>query len=423
MKNVLVFPCGSEIGLEIGRSLEFSTHFSVVGGSSVSDHGEFSYEKYIGDIPFIDNPDFMSRINEIVEEHDISYIIPAHDDVVLALAEAYSNGKLKCEVLTSQYETCSVARSKSKTYELLRGVVECPKVYDLNEGVVDGRIFLKPDIGQGSKGTYLAQNYQEAKDHSLRHKGLIALEYLPGDEYTVDCFTDRNRELRYCGARTRSRIVNGISVRSESVENERFSVLANKINAALNFRGVWFFQVKERSNGDLVLMEIAPRVAGTMGLTRVKGINLALLSLFDREGGDIAIPDASRPVVIDRALSNSYKLDVSYQHVYVDFDDTVIVNGKVNSALMRFLFQALNDNKTLHLITRHTESIDSSLREYRLGEVFDEVIHLKSGEEKAHFIKEKDAIFIDDSFGERNDVAGTLGIPVFDPHAIEGLVR
>jgi hypothetical protein len=36
-KNVLVFPCGSEIGLEIHKSLSYSTHFTLVGGSSVDD--------------------------------------------------------------------------------------------------------------------------------------------------------------------------------------------------------------------------------------------------------------------------------------------------------------------------------------------------------------------------------------------------
>ena len=47
MKNILVFPCGSEIALEIYKSLEFSTHFTLFGASSVKDHGEFIYKNYI----------------------------------------------------------------------------------------------------------------------------------------------------------------------------------------------------------------------------------------------------------------------------------------------------------------------------------------------------------------------------------------
>jgi hypothetical protein len=38
-KNVLVFPCGSEIGLEVYRSLKHSIHFNLIGANSVDDHG------------------------------------------------------------------------------------------------------------------------------------------------------------------------------------------------------------------------------------------------------------------------------------------------------------------------------------------------------------------------------------------------
>ena len=54
MKNVLVFPCGSEIGLEVNRALANSTHFKLYGGNSVDDHGKFVYKNYISGIPFIE---------------------------------------------------------------------------------------------------------------------------------------------------------------------------------------------------------------------------------------------------------------------------------------------------------------------------------------------------------------------------------
>ena len=63
-KNVLVFPCGSEVGFEIYRSVNLSTHFNLYGGSSVSDHGQFVYENYIDNIPFVTDPEFISKINK-----------------------------------------------------------------------------------------------------------------------------------------------------------------------------------------------------------------------------------------------------------------------------------------------------------------------------------------------------------------------
>jgi hypothetical protein len=90
MKNVLVFPCGSEIGLEVNQSLAYSTHFTLFGGSSVDDHGKFVYKNYIEGLPFLDSPNFINEINRTIKRYKIDYIIPAHDSAVLKLAENQS---------------------------------------------------------------------------------------------------------------------------------------------------------------------------------------------------------------------------------------------------------------------------------------------------------------------------------------------
>ncbi|HTB48507.1 MAG TPA: carbamoylphosphate synthase large subunit short form, partial [Verrucomicrobiae bacterium] len=69
-QNVLVFPCGSEIGLEIYKSLSHSTHFNIFGGSSTADHGEFVYENYIGDLPTVDSPTFTEELNSVIDKYD-----------------------------------------------------------------------------------------------------------------------------------------------------------------------------------------------------------------------------------------------------------------------------------------------------------------------------------------------------------------
>lgn len=51
-RNILVFPCGSEIGLNIYSPVRYSTYFHLIGASSVEDHGMFIYDDYIGNLPF-----------------------------------------------------------------------------------------------------------------------------------------------------------------------------------------------------------------------------------------------------------------------------------------------------------------------------------------------------------------------------------
>lgn len=423
-KNVLVFPCGSEIGLEIHRSLYVSTHFNLIGGSSGDDHGMFVYKNYIDGIPFVDDPGFIKKINEIVAQHNIDFIFPAHDSVVLELARARERGELACEVVTSPAATCEIARSKRKTYEHFDGVVPIPKVYDRKDvGDAELPVFLKPDVGQGSKGTYLAKDGHDIEFYVEKDPSLLLLEYLPGKEYTIDCFTSKDGRLLFCEGRQRRRISGGISVNSESVDDPRFEKIASQINRRLAFRGVWFFQVKEDEKGELVLMEIAPRIAGTMGLVRAKGINLAILSLFDAMGYEVDVFENTCSMVIDRALQNVYEHDIDYRHVYLDFDDLVIFEGRVNPMVLAFVHQCINKKIPVHLLTRNKGDLHDLLKQHRLEGLFDEIIWIKPEEEKHPYIKEKSAIFIDDSFAERKKIHDAHGIPVFDAHMIEALIE
>lgn len=422
-KNVLVFPCGSEIGLEIYRSLSNSTHFKLIGASSVDDHGAYVYERYIGDLPLLDDPDFISQLNEVIERERVDFIFPAHDSAALLFSQAAADQQLRCTVITSPVDTCTIARSKRKTYDLFREIIPTPRVYEQTAELidVDFPLFLKPDVGQGSKGTHLVKNNEELNFYVKQDPTLLCLEYLPGREYTIDCFTDRTGKLLFAEGRERVRISNGISVSSTTTQDRRFYKIAQKINETLTFRGVWFFQVKERESGELVLMEIAPRVAGTMGLVRCKGVNLALLSLFDAMDYEVCVFENSYTLTIDRALHNSYKHNIVYRHVYLDFDDLVVCEEKVNPEVIAFVFQCFNNGVQVHLLTRHKQELEETLKKRRLHNIFDEVIWIRDDTPKYEYIVEKDAIFIDDSFAERKAVRNALNIPVFDAHMIESL--
>jgi hypothetical protein len=418
--HVLVFPCGSEIGLEIHRSLCWCKHFILIGGSSsISNHGKYLFKNYIDGLPFYYNDDFITGINQIIDDHQIELIYPANDDVQWMLMQ--NEERLYCDVISPPFNTCDICRSKLKTYKHFDEIINTPQVYEPDK-IDKFPVFLKPDRGQGSEGVHLAQNKEELEFYLSKNPDLLILEHLPGKEYTIDCFTDRQGVLRGAYPRLRARIKRGISVETFPVEHPEFKQIANKINNNLQMRGAWFFQVKEARDGTLKLMEIAPRVAGSMGLVRSQGVNLPLLSVYDKLGFDINVQVTQPDLVMDRALDNRYKANLDYQHVYVDLDDTLVLNGKVNTTLIAFLFQCVNENKNLHLITRNKNDILQVLANHHLESLFDEIIHIPEGQTKAERITHTNAIFIDDSFQERMNVSKTLNIPTFDLYSINSLI-
>lgn len=421
-KRLLIFPAGSEVAFEILNALKFSKFVEVYGGTSTDDHSEYVYKRLIKGFPYIDAPDFLEYLNRVIKEYGIDCIYPAHDSASVYLSE--NADKINAQVIITDPKTTAICRSKKDTYAYFEGESFVPRHYLSPDEVQSFPVFVKPAVGQGSNGARKIDTLQELIQSVENDPSLVICEYLPGMEYTVDCFTDRKGNLLVAKIRARERIRAGISVRSKLTDtDDDVRRIAETINRRLHFRGAWFFQLKRNTAGEYRLLEISPRIPGTMGLSRNCGINFPMLTLFDFWGYDVSVIDNGYPIILDRAFYSAYHIDMQYDHVYVDFDDTLIVNGAVNRVLLYFLYQAAEQGKKLHLLSKHIGDIYADMKNCRIcTELFDEIVVIPPEGEKYRCIKEKSAIFIDDSFGERKKIHDKLGLCVFDLDMVEGLL-
>lgn len=422
-KNILVFPCGSEIGLEIHRALRYATHVNIIGASSVDDHGKFVYEQYIPGLPNVDHPEFITALAEVVRQNAIDAIFPTMDKVIDRVKQA--EAELQCVVISSPAETTAICASKKATYDLLADDILIPVIYPNAAAVREYPVFCKPDRGYGSRGAKKIDSRIQLEAYLQEYPESVIMELLPGAEYTVDCFSNYKGELLFAAPRERKRIMNGISVNTATVASpsSAFHDMATRINARLSLRGAWFFQVKENNQGELALLEVASRLGGTSSVHRIQGVNFALLSVFDAFGFEVSVTPNSFQVTVDRALDNRYKVDIAFDTVYVDLDDTLVVNDKLNLSLISLIYQFIEEKKKIILLTKHARDIGETMSRFRIAGLFDEVIHIGKGDHKSDHIREQNAIFIDDSFAERNAVLEKLNIPVFAPDAVESLIK
>jgi len=420
--RVLVFPCGSEIGLEIFRSLKYSRHIELFGASSVDDHGRFVYDNYSGDIPFVDSPLFDQIFLKLIRDLRIDAVFPTMDLVIAKLSKMGDG--LPCRLIGSPHSTNLLALSKKKTYEFFREKIRVPVVHQNLEQITEFPVFGKPDIGYGSRGTKILRSANEVRRRIEKEPNHLIMEFLPGEEFTVDCFTDRHGKLLFSAPRKRGRIQKGISVNTYPSPEiaEKTNQLAQIINREVKFRGSWFFQVKQDRDGNLTLLEIASRLGGSSALFRAKGINFALMSIFDAFDYPVNALENTYWLELDRALDQRFKIQIQYNTVYIDLDDCLILGGRVNSELVGFIFQCINQSKKIVLITKHEQNLNDTLSKFRLTTLFDAVIHLDKSQHKSDFIQELNSIFIDDSFSERNKVMSVHGIPVFAPDAVAALI-
>lgn len=405
-QKVLVFPSGTEIANEIINSLKDHKYYDLVLASSATDdYSSFRlYSRHY--LPHVDEQNFLAELNSLIDKENIAYVIPAHDDVAYRLSQLADD--VNAHVIGQSVEVNEIVRFKDKTYDYFQGILPLAQVFDESPSEFDFPVFAKPKKGQGSFDSIRLNDINEYDSFFATRlvDDYVVMECLTGSEFTIDCFSDRG-ELLYSGARTRDRMTRGVSVLSSLVTdvalNEEFRTYASKISSCLNMQGLWFFQMKFNKNGKLCLLEVGPRVSGTMMLNRMLGVNFVELALLQKQGYEgLGLACNNMSLSLVRALVPIYRHNISYDNLYIDFDDTLLLQEKyINAELMRLIFEARNQKKNVYLITKNTKNnLASTLNQFGISAIFDAIYHLRVDERKIDFMK-PNSVLIDDSFIER----------------------
>tara|TARA_R110000796_G_scaffold146087_1_gene262781 strand:- start:6410 stop:7567 length:1158 start_codon:yes stop_codon:yes gene_type:complete len=381
-KNVLVVPCSTQIGVEQFHSLKFNKNFNLIGAA----HNELDslYSNYIQLKHSIEKPEFVEEILQIIRDNNIDVILPSHDEILYILK---NHPDLEHLIPGSSKEIVNICRFKSRTYtKLLTSTKLSPRVPQyttINSG------FLKPDKGQGSRGSLnIDQNY-------------LHCEYLPGREYTIDCFSNSQNELIYTSPRLRKTIINGISETTSIVLSNELKSIARQVNKVFKFKGPWFFQMKEDNYGNPKFLEIAPRIGGGSNINRLNGVNLTLSSLYQYFKFDVEILNQNLVVQVNRKTP---KFIWNYETLFVDYDDTF---EHIKAKLLEI-------DKDIIIVTRSKVKVNTSYP----------TVYVKDGELKSDIINKLNKpkpIFVDDSFKERKDVILNCNIPSITPEEINYL--
>lgn len=422
-KNVLIFGGGAYNAHEVYFALRGTVRYNPILASSNDNHSTYIDKDAITDLPYDNSPIFIDELNRVIKEKSVDFIIPTHDTNAMILME--NEKKINATIVCSPYETTRICRYKSLTYEILKDADFIPKVYSRESKDIVFPIFAKDDAGQGGRNAQKINNYEELAylDKEVEY---VLCEYLPGEEITIDCFTDRKGDIKFIQPRVRARVLNGISSRAVAIDlTDEISNIVNYINSRIKFRGYWYVQCRKDINGRYKLMEISTRFAGTFNLSKNLDVNLPLLALADFSEMDVSILPNKQRVVLDKSYIDRYELQYDYERVYIDFDDTLVFDRKIyNTEAMRFVYQCLNKGIEIILITKHAYDLRETAKKIRLDlNIFDTVIEVPLEEPKYKYMdNNKPSIFIDNAFAERIMVKKVFGIPTFDITNIECLI-
>jgi len=429
--KILVMPCDTGIAEEIIDSLKYHKYFVVIKAKHKIEKTKLD-ECFI--LPFEYEDNFYEELNKLIKKEKITFIIPANDNLAYELSK--NTTKIDATLLSPNYQIHEIVRFKDKTYEFFKDILPVPQVYEY-KSIKDKKhlfpIFIKPKKGQGSQNASVINDLSELEIF-LSNKNpdeYIITEYLPFEEFTIDCFSHHSK-LLYFSIRERIKTFRGTAIITKLVKDkeiiEQIKSFAEKISNILKMHGIFFFQMKKDINKNLKLLEIGPRVPGSLALNRALGVNLVEISIYQglgliNESSKIYTNNIKSEITLFRSLDRKFDINLDYENVYIDFDDSLSINEKkVNIGVIKFLFYAKNNNKKIYLITKHDKGyLVSFLKKFGITDIFNDIIVLNNNQKKTDFMVAK-SMLIDDSFGERKE-AIEKGLIAYSPDIVENLIR
>jgi len=262
-------------------------------------------------VPPVSDENYVESLLEICRKKHVDILIPGISDELLLLCEREEEfKKAGTKISISNRQSIEICVNKIRFYDFAtENGITMPKycrVSNLEEfdsaceylGYPEKGFVIKTTESSGSRGVRIIDPRKSRADILFNEKPnslfasledvksilleagefpeMMAMEYLPGREYSVDVLADNGEILYMCGRD--SNIVNAsIPMDAVLAKNEEAYEICRKIVKLLRISGNADFDFKFDETGHPVLMEVNPRMAATMAIFKAGGLNLLYL--------------------------------------------------------------------------------------------------------------------------------------------------
>jgi carbamoyl-phosphate synthase large subunit len=184
-------------------------------------------------------------------------------------------------------------------------VVRVPRTEALDDGTDPSSwsypVVVKPRSGSGSRGFLIVSSGAELTALA-GEPGLLVQEFLPGEEYSIDVLADAGGRVIAVVPRLRARVDSGVSVGGRTVHDGELESFGRAVAEATGVTFVANVQCKRDAGGRPALLEVNPRMPGTLGLTIASGVDMPRLALDSLRGQPVPAALGFREVAVVRFL-------------------------------------------------------------------------------------------------------------------------
>ncbi|HIL26876.1 MAG TPA: hypothetical protein EYG21_05770 [Nitrospinaceae bacterium] len=314
--NILVTAAGSPGFITVCKAILSHNPSAQIHGCDINPNSvglRFTKNSFV--VPPGNHPEYAEAVFTYCWKNRIEVLIPGADEELIPLSKEKSKFEdIGCKILVSDSDSLEKILNKSNLYSecskissLKKSIPEylpCSNLDDFIEAYNHLRMFghdvcVKPAVTHGSRGfrvirpTISKKDFFEKKPdpRSITLKSIIdilgegdctfpellVMEYLPGEEFSVDCIQINNEF--YCVTRRRDTIKDGICSSGEAIKKDDLINLSRDFYQNFNLKYNTNLQFRYDANGNPKLLEINPRLSGTLELCRGAGINFVSLGI------------------------------------------------------------------------------------------------------------------------------------------------
>lgn len=237
-------------------------------------------------------------IRSELEKYHYDLVIPMNDDVAILLSQHKEELESLTTIAVEDWPVFQMASDKLKTMQVcMDNNLPCPlsftdkNDYLENKSKVQFPVVVKPRTGCAAVGFHIARNEEDLIDYydkaERKYGKMLIQEYIPQDglQYKCELYMDRTGQLKGACVFAKVRwypINGGSSTLNETVDRPDIISTCRTLLEKIGWKGYADIDlIEDTRDGKVKVMEINPRITGSVKICFEAGVNFSRLIVDD----------------------------------------------------------------------------------------------------------------------------------------------
>lgn len=253
----------------------------------------YPHHKLLGICSRDDYDGTLNQIRVLLRKNVYDLVVPMVDFSANLLATNFDEFSKYAKIATNPLATYNLAQDKLKTMKIcMENDIPCPLTFDgvdsvdlLKDSDIKYPVIIKPRIGYGAVGFKVIYSYDHFKEiveqKEIKIIDYVIQEYIPQTDlqFETAMFIDSNNVVKSSLVFSKNRwfpVEGGSSTLNITIDRPDIVETCSKLLKTIEWRGCADIDlIQDPRDGVAKVMEINPRVSGSVKISFEAGINLA----------------------------------------------------------------------------------------------------------------------------------------------------